>query len=83
MAKAGDVIHHQIEDITIGLPVAKPGKILCLGLNYMDHIAEGPFDKQPFPAIFHAQLPRRLSRPISQSLPRLFPKRLIMKPNWQ
>ena len=52
MAKAGDAIHHQIEDITIGLPVAKPGKILCLGLNYMDHIAEGPFDKQPFPAIF-------------------------------
>ena len=52
MAKAGDAIHHQIEDITIGLPVAKPGKILCLGLNYMDHIAEGPFEKQPFPAIF-------------------------------
>jgi 2-keto-4-pentenoate hydratase/2-oxohepta-3-ene-1,7-dioic acid hydratase in catechol pathway len=55
MAKAGDAIHHQIGDITIGLPVAKPGKILCLGLNYMDHIAEGPFDKQPFPAIFYAQ----------------------------
>ena len=52
MAKAGDAIHHQIEDTTIGLPVAKPGKILCLGLNYMDHIAEGPFDKQPFPEIF-------------------------------
>jgi len=52
MAKAGDEAHHQIGDITIGLPVAKPGKILCLGLNYMDHVAEGPFDKQPFPAIF-------------------------------
>ena len=52
MAKAGDETHHQIGDITIGLPVAKPGKILCLGLNYMDHVAEGPFDKQPFPAIF-------------------------------
>ena len=52
MAKAGDETHHQIGDITIGLPVVKPGKILCLGLNYMDHVAEGPFDKQPFPAIF-------------------------------
>ena len=52
MAKAGDETHHQIGDITIGLPVARPGKILCLGLNYMDHVAEGPFDKQPFPAIF-------------------------------
>jgi len=39
MAKAGDEVHYQIEDITIGLPVAKPGKILCLGLNYMDHVA--------------------------------------------
>ena len=52
MAKAGDETHHQIGDITIGLPVERPGKILCLGLNYMDHVAEGPFDKQPFPAIF-------------------------------
>ena len=52
MVKAGDETHHQIGDITIGLPVARPGKILCLGLNYMDHVAEGPFDKQPFPAIF-------------------------------
>ena len=42
----------QVDTITIGLPVARPGKILCLGLNYMDHVAEGPFDKQPFPAIF-------------------------------
>jgi 2-keto-4-pentenoate hydratase/2-oxohepta-3-ene-1,7-dioic acid hydratase in catechol pathway len=24
------------------LPVAKPGKILCLGLNYLDHVKEGP-----------------------------------------
>ena len=52
LAKADEETHHQIGDITIGLPVAKPGKILCLGLNYMDHVAEGPFDKQPFPAIF-------------------------------
>ena len=52
MAKAEQETHHQIGDITIGLPVARPGKILCLGLNYMDHVAEGPFDKQPFPAIF-------------------------------
>jgi 2-keto-4-pentenoate hydratase/2-oxohepta-3-ene-1,7-dioic acid hydratase in catechol pathway len=24
------------------LPVARPGKILCLGLNYLDHVKEGP-----------------------------------------
>jgi 2-keto-4-pentenoate hydratase/2-oxohepta-3-ene-1,7-dioic acid hydratase in catechol pathway len=25
------------------LPVAHPGKILCLGLNYLDHVKEGPY----------------------------------------
>lgn len=24
------------------LPVSKPGKIICLGLNYLDHVKEGP-----------------------------------------
>jgi acylpyruvate hydrolase len=24
------------------LPVTKPGKIICLGLNYLDHVKEGP-----------------------------------------
>jgi len=24
------------------MPVAKPGKIICLGLNYLDHVKEGP-----------------------------------------
>ncbi|WP_027554228.1 fumarylacetoacetate hydrolase family protein [Bradyrhizobium sp. Cp5.3] len=30
-----------IEQVKYGLPVARPGKILCLGLNYMDHVKEG------------------------------------------
>jgi len=52
LAKAGDSVHHQLDEVDVQLPIAAPGKILCLGLNYMDHIAEGPFEKQPFPAIF-------------------------------
>lgn len=28
--------------LTFTLPVAKPGKIICLGLNYLDHVKEGP-----------------------------------------
>ena len=28
--------------LKFGLPVAKPGKIICLGLNYLDHVKEGP-----------------------------------------
>ena len=28
--------------LKFGFPVAKPGKIICLGLNYLDHVKEGP-----------------------------------------
>ena len=45
-------VHYQLNELDLQVPIATPGKILCLGLNYMDHIAEGPFEKQPFPAIF-------------------------------
>jgi acylpyruvate hydrolase len=36
------------------LPVARPGKIICLGLNYLEHVKEGPSrDNIPkFPTIF-------------------------------
>lgn len=40
------------DDLDFNIPIASPGKILCLGLNYMEHVNEGIFDKQPFPTIF-------------------------------
>ena len=52
LAVSDGTVHHQLDDLDLQLPVATPGKIICLGLNYMDHIAEGPFEKQAFPAIF-------------------------------
>jgi 2-keto-4-pentenoate hydratase/2-oxohepta-3-ene-1,7-dioic acid hydratase in catechol pathway len=38
----------------VGVPVARPGKILCLGLNYLEHVKEGSQrDNIPkFPTIF-------------------------------
>src|SRR3984957_9208688 len=40
--------------LTYGLPVARPGKIICLGLNYLEHVKEGAQrDNVPkFPTIF-------------------------------
>src|SRR6187551_2477253 len=40
------------------MPVARPGKIICLGLNYLDHVKEGPQkDNIPkFPSIFFRML---------------------------
>ena len=52
LAHTDGMVHYQLDELDLRLPIATPGKILCLGLNYMDHIAEGPFEKQPFPAIF-------------------------------
>ena len=52
LAHTDGMVHYQLDELDLQLPIATPGKILCLGLNYMDHIAEGPFEKQPFPAIF-------------------------------
>jgi 2-keto-4-pentenoate hydratase/2-oxohepta-3-ene-1,7-dioic acid hydratase in catechol pathway len=43
-----------LKGLKFGLPVARPGKILCLGLNYLEHVKEGTQrDNIPkFPTIF-------------------------------
>jgi len=40
--------------LQFALPVARPGKIICLGLNYLDHVKEGRYaDNLPkFPTLF-------------------------------
>ena len=40
------------DELTFAIPVSDPGKILCLGLNYMEHVNEGSFSKQDFPTVF-------------------------------
>jgi 2-keto-4-pentenoate hydratase/2-oxohepta-3-ene-1,7-dioic acid hydratase in catechol pathway len=41
-----------LSSITPGLPIKAPGKIICLGLNYVDHIKEGGYDIPTYPALF-------------------------------
>ena len=43
-----------LDSIKYALPVARPGKIICLGLNYLEHVKEGPQrDNIPkYPSIF-------------------------------
>jgi acylpyruvate hydrolase len=43
-----------LEGLHYGLPVARPGKVICLGLNYLEHVKEGSQrDNIPkFPTIF-------------------------------
>ncbi|MBV0911093.1 fumarylacetoacetate hydrolase family protein [Anianabacter salinae] len=41
-----------VASITPALPVAHPGTIICLGLNYVEHIKEGGYDIPDYPALF-------------------------------
>jgi 2-keto-4-pentenoate hydratase/2-oxohepta-3-ene-1,7-dioic acid hydratase in catechol pathway len=39
-------------DLRVGAPVARPGKIVCIGLNYRDHAAETGADIPAEPVVF-------------------------------
>ncbi|MEP4199075.1 MAG: fumarylacetoacetate hydrolase family protein [Aliishimia sp.] len=41
-----------LDSITPALPIAAPGTIICLGLNYIEHIKEGGYDIPDYPALF-------------------------------
>jgi 2-keto-4-pentenoate hydratase/2-oxohepta-3-ene-1,7-dioic acid hydratase in catechol pathway len=41
-----------LDDLQLGLPVRCPGKVFCLGLNYRDHVDEGPFEREAYPTFF-------------------------------
>lgn len=41
-----------VSDVTPALPITKPGTIICLGLNYIEHIKEGGYDIPDYPALF-------------------------------
>jgi len=52
--KAPAAARRPLKGLKFGLPVARPGKIICLGLNYLEHVKEGSQrDNIPkFPTIF-------------------------------
>lgn len=51
-AKAASAPTVPVAGITPALPVANPGTIICLGLNYTDHIKEGGYEIPEYPALF-------------------------------
>ena len=40
------------DNVRIGPPIARPSKIICIGLNFKDHAAESGFDAPEEPLIF-------------------------------
>lgn len=51
-SKMADAPQVDVSLITPALPVAQPGTIICLGLNYTDHIKEGGYEIPEYPALF-------------------------------
>lgn len=49
-AKPSDMV--RLEDVQLLAPIERPGKILCVGLNYRDHAAESKMQLPKTPVIF-------------------------------
>ncbi len=49
------------EKLEPALPIRRPGKIVCLGLNYVEHAKEGGYDIPDYPAMF--------MRPVTSMIP--------------
>jgi len=52
LGPAGRRVEYPVGAVRIAAPVARPGKIICLGLNYADHAAETGHPKPPAPILF-------------------------------
>jgi len=49
-ADAGELLDP--DTITVRAPIARPGKIICVGLNYHDHCREQGIEPPPYPPLF-------------------------------
>ncbi|QYX82230.1 fumarylacetoacetate hydrolase family protein [Streptomyces akebiae] len=50
--EAGTLPELDPEGLRVGAPVARPGKVICVGLNYRDHAAETGAAIPPRPVVF-------------------------------
>jgi acylpyruvate hydrolase len=57
-ARAPASAKRPLAGLNYALPVARPGKIVCLGLNYLEHVKEGPNANNlpKFPTLFRRGL---------------------------
>jgi 2-keto-4-pentenoate hydratase/2-oxohepta-3-ene-1,7-dioic acid hydratase in catechol pathway len=51
-ASAANSARREFKGLRLLPPVGNPGKIVCLGLNYVDHAAEGGHAKPTYPSLF-------------------------------
>jgi 2-keto-4-pentenoate hydratase/2-oxohepta-3-ene-1,7-dioic acid hydratase in catechol pathway len=49
---SGSLPTFEVEEVTLEAPVPRPGKIICIGLNYLDHVIESGAEKPKTPLLF-------------------------------
>ncbi|MER8417502.1 fumarylacetoacetate hydrolase family protein [Mesorhizobium sp. M1329] len=52
MAKAYEGPAAPVDSVRLLPPLPRPGKIVCFGLNYVDHATESGFEKPDYPSLF-------------------------------
>jgi acylpyruvate hydrolase len=52
IARLSETAWRTMAGVTFRLPVERPGKVICLGLNYVDHAKEGGYSVPEYPALF-------------------------------
>ncbi len=52
---AGSGARIPLADVKLESPILRPPKLLAVGLNYADHVAESGMERPKFPAIFNKQ----------------------------
>lgn len=62
---AATPVHAVAEVGRFAAPVHRPGKIICVGLNYIDHIVETGRDEPDFPTLF-AKFPDSVAGPTDE-----------------
>jgi len=50
--KQGEKGYWSLDSVTVLPPIARPSKIICMGGNFSDHLAEGKSSRPPFPISF-------------------------------
>lgn len=52
LAEAGPLHRLALDDVKLKAPLPRPGKIICIGLNYRDHAAESNQAVPEYPTVF-------------------------------
>jgi acylpyruvate hydrolase len=70
-ADQGEGLCHPLADVELLAPVQRPGKVVCVGLNYRSHLAEIGERAPDYPILFHKTATSLIGHKQSIVLPRV------------